>query len=92
MCFICFVLQTAIISLHRAKQMSLKIHSVVYEAHIGFLNVIQLHFTIHADNMKNLTTSISRMLTLRFKIVYTLLTSIMISIEHHLNCGININR
>jgi len=31
--------------------MSLKIHSVVYEAHIGFLHVIQLHFTIHADNM-----------------------------------------
>jgi len=71
--------------------MSLKIHSVFCEAHIGFLNVIQLHFTIHADNMKNLTTSISQMLTLRFHVVCTLLTSVMISFEDHLNCVININ-
>jgi len=38
--------------------MPLKKHSVVYEAHIGFLDIIQLNFKSHAYNMKNLTTPI----------------------------------
>ena len=68
--------------------MPLKIH----EAPIVFLNVIQLNFTSHADNMKSLTTPISQMLTLRFHVVCTLLTSVIITIEVHFNCVININR